>query len=138
MVDHPLRDWSQYLTQTDYNYLIQYVENVKNDISNDRMIVLSGYPRTGKSTLKANICEYLGQELCGEYPVSGEFIYNENIKRLGLFCGIDEISRSRKNNRAIINFIKYKQSLIADTNQIERVNPQLLEYCRVITMEHMF
>jgi tRNA uridine 5-carbamoylmethylation protein Kti12 len=102
------------------------------------MIILSGYPRTGKSTLKNDICNYLGHELCGEFPMSGETIYNENIKRLGLFCGIDEISRSKKNNRAIINFIKYKQSLIVDTNYIERVNEKLMDHCRVISMEHVF
>lgn len=54
------------------------------------------------------------------------------------FCGIDDIARSKKNNNAIINFIKYKQSFIADTNRVERVYDKLLEYCRVITMEHIF
>ena len=135
---HPLHMWSQYLTQVDYAYLIQYVENVISNTSNDKMIILSGGQRTGKSTLKNDICNYLGYELCGEYPMSGEFIYDENIKKLGFFCGIDDISRSKKNNQAIINFIKYKQSFIADTIHIERVNDTLLEHCRVIKMEHVF
>uniref|UniRef100_A0A6C0F483 ATPase AAA-type core domain-containing protein n=1 Tax=viral metagenome TaxID=1070528 RepID=A0A6C0F483_9ZZZZ len=135
---HILHNWEQYLKQDDYNYLIQYVENVKNNIPNDKMIILSGKPRTGKTSLKKDISNYLGFELCGECPISGEIIYCENIKKMGFLCGIDEISGSKKHNRAFINLIKYKQSLIADTNHIERVNNELVNHCRVIAMEHAF
>ena len=135
---HALHPWSQYLTQDDYNYLVQYVENVKNNMSNDEMIILSGDPRTGKSSLKTDISNYLGSELCGQCPMSGEIIYNENIKKLGFFTGIDEISRSRKTIQAIINFIKYKQSFIADTNHIERVHYKLLQHSKIIMLNHVF
>ena len=52
MALHHLDIWKQYLTNNDYNYLIQYIKNIKNNISNDKMIILSGPSRTGKSTLK--------------------------------------------------------------------------------------
>jgi len=137
---HHLDNWKQYLTNDDYNYLIQFVENVKNNISNDKMIILSGPPRSGKSTLKNDIQEYLGDEICGNMLICdvGEIIYNENIKKLGFFCGIDEIRRSKKTNTAIINLIKYKQSFLADTNYIEKVNNKLLEFSKIINMEHVF
>ena len=70
--------------------------------------------------------------------MSGEIIYNENIKKLGFFYGIDEISSSKKNNIAIINLIKYKQSFISDTNHIEKVNKNLLEFSKIIQMDHIF
>ena len=135
-----LNNWHQYLTNDDYNYLIQFVENIKNNIPNDKMIILSGPGRTGKTTLKNDIQEYLGDETCGPMMMMmpGEIIYNENIKKLGLFSGIDEIGRSKKNNTAIINLIKYKQSLLADTNNIEKVNSKLLEFAKIIKMEHVF
>ena len=66
--------WKQYLTSEDYAYLFQYIENIKNGISNDKMIILAGPGRTGKSTLIKNISSYLGDELCRNYPMSGEFI----------------------------------------------------------------
>lgn len=140
MVAHHLDNWKQYLTNDDYNYLIQFVENVKNNISNDKMIILSGPPRSGKSTLKNDIQQYLGNEICGNIPMCHpvEIIYNENIKKLGFFCGIDEIRRSKKTNTAIINLIKYKQSFLADTNYIEKVNNKLLEFSKIINMEHVF
>ena len=113
-----LDTWKQYLTEDDYFYLITYVENIKNNILNDKMIILSGQGGTGKSTLKKDIQNYLGDDNCENFPMSGEVIYNENIKKIGFFSGIDAISRSKKNNNAIINLIKYKQSLIADKNNI--------------------
>ena len=30
---HYLNNWKQYLTDDDYNYLLQYVENIKNNLS---------------------------------------------------------------------------------------------------------
>jgi hypothetical protein len=72
------------------------------------------------------------------YVFPGELIYNENIKKLGFFCGIDALTTNTKNNHAIINYIKYKQSFISDTTYIERVNSKLLAHSRVIKMMHVF
>jgi hypothetical protein len=140
MTQHELSNWSQYLNPDDYDFLIQYVENVKNGTPNDKMVVFAGQGRTGKSTLKNDIKKYLGEELCEGWPIHspGDAIYNENPKRLGFFTGIDEISRSKKSNQAIVNFIKYKQSFIADTLVIEKVNKILLEHIRIIHMTHVF
>lgn len=102
------------------------------------MIILSGPGRTGKSTLKNDIQKYLSHEICGVFIMSGEIIYDENIKKLGFFNGIDEICSSKKKNIAIINLIKYKQSLLADTDNIERVNKKLLEFSKIIKMDHIF
>lgn len=138
MTLHYLDHWKQYLVDDDYDYLIQYIENIKNDISNNKMIILSGPSRSGKSTLKNDIQKYLGDETCGDFMMSCEIIYNENIKKLGFFFGIDEIFHSKKNNNAIINLIKYKQSLIAETNHIERINNNVLDFTKIIQMDHIF
>jgi len=133
-----LDNWKQHLTDDDYNYVIKYIENIKNNIPNDKMIILSGPSRSGKTTLKNDIHKYLGDEICGNMMMSGEIIYCENIKKIGFFCGIDEIYSSKKNSIAIINLIKYKQSFIAETNHIEKVNNNLLEFSKIIKMEHVF
>ena len=138
MTQHYLDNWKQYLTDDDYNYLIRYIENIKHNISNDKMIILSGPARSGKSTLINDIITYLGDEFCGVYGMSGEIIYSESIKKLGIFSEISEIFHSKKNNRAIINLIKYKQSLIALTNYIEHVNINLLDFSKIIQMNSIF
>ena len=89
---------------------------------------------------KHNISLYLGRDLCrfDFHTPGGELIYDETIKPLLFFEAIDEIFRSKKNIRAIINFIKYKQSFIVSTICIERVNSKLLEYSKIIKMNHIF
>jgi hypothetical protein len=143
MTQHQLSNWAQYLEPYDYEFLVQYIENVKNGIPNDKMIVLAGPARTGKTTLQNEIksyLNYLGQELWLEWPVrsAGDVIYNENIRRLGFFTGIDEIYRSRKSNQAIVNFIKFKHSFIADTNHVDKINDILSNHIRIIYMTHVF
>lgn len=138
MTQHQLDNWKQYLSDEDYNYLIQYIENIKYNISNDKMIILYGPGGSGKTTLKNDIQKYLGDDMCENFMRSGDIIYKENIKKLGFFCLNDEIKIRKKNNTAIINLIKYKQSFIADTFQIERVNNNLLEFSKIIEMNHIF
>ena len=146
MTNHSLHSWSQYLKQDDYDYLIQYIENVKNNIPNDKMIILSGKGGNGKTTLIEDIRKYLGEEFFKSTNYESfvnDIIYCENIKQK-LVSLYDEISclteRSYRYNKvkAVINFIKYNQSMITMTNQIEKVNEKILEYSRVITMEHVF
>jgi len=138
MTQHQLDNWKQYLSDEDYIYMIQYIENIKHNVSNDKMIILAGLDRTGKSTLKNDIQKYLGDDTCENLMMSGDIIYSENIKKLGFFCGIDEIKNSKKKVRAIVNLIKYKQSFIADTSHIERVHNNLLEFSKIIRMNHNF
>jgi uridine kinase len=104
------------------------------------MIVLAGPARTGKTTLQNEIKAYLGDDLCENWPLTApeKALYSEHIKLLGFFTGIDEISRSKKTNQAIINFIQYNQSFIADTNHPEKLHYLLEGYTRIIHMTHVF
>ena len=137
MTDHPLRHWKPYLEKEDYHYLIQYVENILRGIPNDKMIILFGPGRSGKTTLKNDILSYLGDEKCGEYAVSNDIIYSENIKPLVLFTGIHD-QKNLKTITLFVNLIKYKQSIITDTTRLNRVNSQLVDHSRVIRLIHVF
>ena len=68
------------------------------------MIILTGPARTGNSTLQNEIKEYLGNELCENWPVTSpeSALYYEHIKLLGLFSGIDAIYRSKKTNKQLL------------------------------------
>jgi hypothetical protein len=146
---HMLHAWSQYLSRNDYNYMIQYIENVKNNIPNDEMIILSGESGTGKSALLMDIRNYLGDELFGYIPsyvpsYAGECFYYKdncicfNAPRLVSICEVTDVSRIKTSASFFINLIKCNQSIIAPTNYIEKVNKNFLKYCRVITMTHVF
>ena len=103
-----LQTWKQYMKEDDYTFLLQYVENIKNNTPNDKMIVLHGPSRSGKSTLKRDIQTYLGEEKCGDGMMSGELIYHEDIPSLVFFCDVTKNAISKKNNKAIINLIRNK------------------------------
>ncbi len=138
MVSNEISSWEQYLMHEDYVYLVNYIENIKNGISNDKMIILVGPGGNGKSTLKETIISYLGHEMCEVYSRPSDIIYYETIKPLGLFNEIEEKIKSKKNTQAIINFIKYKHSFIVDTCNLGRLNKKLLEHSKIIMMTHKF
>jgi hypothetical protein len=127
--------WRDLLSPGDFDYLIRFIENVKYNKPNDKMIVIhSGRNLVGKpGTLKSEIISYLGKGLCGTYFMSGEIIYNENIKRLAFLSGIDEVPY--RANNAIINLIKYKQSFIAETDYVDRIDERLFPFARVILID---
>jgi hypothetical protein len=128
--------WRNLISPEDFDYLIRFIENVKHNKPNDKMMIISSSGNlVGKpGTLKSEIISYLGKELCGTYFMSGEIIYNENIKRLAFLSGLDDVPY--RVNNAIVNLIKYKQSLIADTEQVDRIDERLSQFSRVISVDY--
>jgi hypothetical protein len=140
--------WEQYLSAEDFEYLIQYIDNINYGIPNDKMIILLGPGRNGKTTLMDEIESYLGDELCGcEYYTTSEFselIFQENIKPL-IMLDYMTICWTRKNYKRnlklanlIKNFTKYGISFITDVNRIDIINQKILKNSRIIEMTHIF
>lgn len=135
--------WRTYLSEEDCAFLIQYVENVKHNIQNDQMVLLSGINESGSYSIKQDIKTYLGGDLCGHYHKIDEIISSETIKKLGFISNIDDIcshtlfAHTKKMNQSLINFIKYKQSFIAVTLDHKRVHPNVKAYCRVLSINDL-
>lgn len=138
-----LQGWFQYLKQEDFEYLIQYIENIQNGIPNHEMIILLGHPCTGKTTLIEDIQTYLTPEIC-QWGDVHELIYEENIKPFILLapeCLLDTHYnyKSRQNNvNSIINFIRFGISFITAAYNLNRMNTKFLEHSRIIEMTHIF
>ena len=142
MTTAPLGRWESYLTAHDYRYLMQFVQNVKLGFPNDKMLILYGTGRNGKTTLIKEICQYLGEENCGDLPEN--ILGYEKIPKLGIYRDFTEIYEdftgmdvSKRNINIIVNLIKYKQSLIGETCNLV-LHTRILELSRVINMEHVF
>lgn len=136
MTTAPLGRWESYLTAEDYRYLMQFVQNVKLGFPNDKMLILYGTGRNGKTTLIKEICEYLGEENCGDFP--DNILGYENIPKLGIYQDFTDIGSEDIKINIIVNLIKYKQSLIGETCNLVEVQPRILEHSRIINMEHVF
>jgi Flp pilus assembly CpaF family ATPase len=138
------QNWQQYLQQADFEYLIQYIENIKNGIPNHEMIILFGHGSNGKTTLINEINSHLGDELSGHEWDVDELLYHENIKPL-IFLQEGLIERTQqkyKRNLKLVNlfkvFINYGISFIIETNRIDFINTRILEHSRIIEMTHIF
>tara|TARA_Y200000002_G_scaffold370377_1_gene365787 strand:+ start:797 stop:1213 length:417 start_codon:yes stop_codon:yes gene_type:complete len=138
MATHSFDNWKQYLSDDDYLFLMSYLENIKNNLPNNKMVILCGPGRNGKSTLIKEIIEYLGDERCGMQPASDDIIHNESIKQIMVLSELCKIRRSKKKNNAIINLIKYQQSFMSEAVSLKEVNDKLLDFSKVIKMEHVF
>lgn len=129
-------EWKPYLSEADVSYLITFVDNLKHNLPNDKMIILSGKNgRNGKTTLLNQIIQYIGENNCRDCAADND-VFLLPIKPLMVFNGIE--SYHKKQVPLLKNIITYKQSIIADTNRIEKVNPSLLEVSKVINMFHQF
>ena len=133
---HTLDYWSQYLQPDDYEYVIEYVENIKNNRKNDKMMILSGPGRSGKSTLIRDIFSCIGKDECIYCGQDGSEIYGP-LYKLWNVCDISDQTK-KKNIQLFENLIDYNQSIISDTPHVERVNSRILAKSRIIQMEHIF
>ena len=71
-------------------------------------------------------------------PASDDIIHNESIKQIMVLSELCKIRRSKKKNNAIINLIKYQQSFMSEAVSLKEVNDKLLDFSKVIKMEHVF
>lgn len=133
---HALDNWKPYLNEDDFEYLINYVENSKNNLPNNKFLILLGNGgANGKSTLITEIENYLGNENFRRCDTNGSAFFEPIVKVIHI-SAIDEYKK--KYIQQLKNVIQYGQSIIADTNNIEKINKNLLDCVRIIKMEHKF
>ena len=133
---HALDNWKPYLIQEDFQYLINYIENCKNNLPNNKLLILFGNGgANGKTTLIKDISNYIGNDNFNKCFTDGSAFLQPIVKLIHI-QGIDEYKQ--KYVQQLINVIQYGQSIIAETNDIEQINKNLLDYIRVIKMEHIF
>ncbi len=133
---HSLNNWQSYLLEEDFKFLINYIENCKNNLPNDKFLILLGNGgANGKSTLITEISNYIGNENFRKCDTTGS-AFNEPIVKLIHIPGIDDYNK--KYIQQLKNVIQYGQSIIADTNNIEKIHKNLLDCVKIIKMEHKF
>jgi hypothetical protein len=133
---YALDNWKPYLNEEDFEYLINYVENSKNNLPNNKFLILLGNGgANGKSTLITEIENYLGNENFRRCDTYGS-AFLEPIVKLIHISAIDEYKK--KYIQQLKNVIQYGQSIIAETNDIKKIHKNLLDCVRIIKMEHKF
>lgn len=137
MACYYIEEWKQYLSEKDFNYLIQFIENLDRMDKNDKILILTGKPRTGKTTLINKIKKYIGsQHFHDNNYLNGEMFFEPSKIAIHI-CGIHEYSE-KVYIVALQNFLKNNISIISDTNSIETIAPEILENSYIIEMTHIF
>ena len=95
---YALDNWKPYLNEEDFEYLINYVENFKNNLPNNKILILLGNGgANGKSTLITEIENYLGNENFRRCDTYGS-AFLEPIVKLIHISAIDEYKKNIFNN----------------------------------------
>jgi ABC-type dipeptide/oligopeptide/nickel transport system ATPase component len=159
MAEYGLIKWKKYLSVEDYNYLTQFVDNIRNDVRNDKMIILCGSSGRGKTTLQNDIYKYLLKDTWEDSHERQILLENEKLlsprepfnpkssypsfeirKKFMFYFLKGNNFFPRKDNKMLKILIKnsFFKSRISVTDDIEKVNKELLDISRIIKMEHVF
>jgi ABC-type phosphate/phosphonate transport system ATPase subunit len=133
MTSNPVFKWKEYLQTKDYDMLLHFVEKSKNGEKNDKMVILVGSERTGKSTLLNEIKEYVGTDNCHE---TLEEASTKNLKKLVILDG--EINDMRYKELMVLKKVVNNQNVIGATNNIDLVDYVFATNSTKIPMTHKF
>jgi hypothetical protein len=132
-----LERWKPYLSVGDYDYLQTFVTNIKHNLPNDKMVILSGKDgRNGKTTLINEIIQYIGENNCHDCNLHGDSFLLPIKPLIVITGGIDNYNK--KYMHLLKHTVTFNQSIITDTIRVDNVAPILLDVSRIIDMFHKF
>jgi ABC-type polar amino acid transport system ATPase subunit len=159
MAEYGVIKWKKYLSVDDYNYLTQFVDNIRNGVRNDKMMILCGASGTGKTTLLENINSYVVKDAWNDSDEREILLEKEKLhpiqnnskpkssypsfeirKKFSCYFFRGNNFFPRKDDKMLKILIKnsFFKSRITETDDIEKVNKELLDISRIIKMEHAF
>jgi AAA+ ATPase superfamily predicted ATPase len=130
-------NWRKYLSPSDFTFLIEFIDKADMKINNNKILILCGPPRSGKSTLIKEIKNYIGNvNFHDNNYFEGEKYFQP--KRLAIhICGINGYQHE-KYIAMLKEIFESDMAIISDTNNIESIHPTILENSHVIKMTHVF
>lgn len=132
---NPVIDWKNFLQHEDYNYLYQFVENIKNSTKNDKILLLLGPSRTGKSTLINQILTYIGHLKCTNQLLRNIDLLE--VRHLVILDGQMNYVNLQEINKIID--LQNITNIISTSNEITSLNNNLtMTFCKIIIMNHRF
>jgi len=153
MAEYGLIKWKKHLSDDDYNYLTHFVDNMRNGVRNDKMMILCGPGGIGKTTLHENIYSYLVKDTWADSPERQILLEDEKLhptqnnsepkssypsfeirKKFTCYFSRGNNFFPRKDDKMLKILIKnsFFQSRITETDDIEKVNKELVDISRII------
>jgi hypothetical protein len=125
-----------YLTEDQQDHILDFVNNAKNGIKNDKMIILLGSGKNGKTSLVEEIKREL-DSYCENLKLSN-LINNPNRKMIIL--DNDNLFRMRVAEQETLYYLicDRKENIIATANSLKSIPDCILDHSLVIHMKHAF
>ena len=151
MAEYGLIKWKKHLSDDDYNYLTHFVDNMRNGVRNDKMMILCG--GSGKTTLLENIYSYVVKDAWNDSDERQILLEDEKLhpiqnnskpkssypsfeirKKFTCYFIRGNNFFPRKDDKMLKILIKnsFFQSRITETDDIEKVNKELVDISRII------
>jgi len=139
MKKHILHSWKQYLSKSDYKTIIQFVENAKKRLPNEKILMLSGTGKNGKTVLMNEIMFYIGIQDCYECNEPRYAVFKDSTKNnFIIHGGIEVFKPNEDNTKQLLNLVDKKCSIICDTNNLDLVESNIFDKAIIINMKHIF
>jgi hypothetical protein len=125
-MDNPIIKFKNYMQNDYYNYLYEYVENIKNNIKNEKIIIIVGTGRSSITTIIDDIEKYIGKKYCCKNIFEK---YNTDNKLLIL-----DLAITNKNIDILNNLINNNISIIGTSYNVNEINESLDKISKIISI----
>jgi hypothetical protein len=125
-MDNPIIKFKNYMQNDYYNYLYEYIENIKNNIKNEKIIIIVGTGRSSITTIIDDIEKYMGKKYCYKNIFEK---YNTDNKLLIL-----DLAITNKNIDILNNLIDNNISIIGTSYNVTEINESLNKISKIINI----
>jgi len=125
-----------YLTEDQQDHILDFVNNAKNGMKNDKMIILLGSGKNGKTSLVEEIKREL-DSYCENLKLSN--LINNPTRKM-IILDNDNLFRMRVSERELLQYFIFdgKENIIATADSLKSISVDILDHSLVIQMEHVF
>tara|TARA_A100001011_G_C14067105_1_gene738629 strand:+ start:189 stop:578 length:390 start_codon:yes stop_codon:yes gene_type:complete len=113
-------EWEKYLNDDDFKYLMDFVNNIENGNKNDKILLLCGSGRNGKSFMMEQMKNHFANNIVTIDEHKIDAISGEEFNRWNGLLGHG------------------KTSFIAGVNTTYNIEDSLMSNCHLINMKHKF
>ena len=125
-----------YLTEDQQDHILNFINNAKNGMKNDKMIILLGSGKNGKTSLMNEIKREL-DSYCDNFKLRN--LINNPTRKM-IILDNDNLFRMRVSEQEILYYLicDRKENIIASANSLKSIPDYILDHSLVINMKHTF
>ena len=127
-MENPIYNWLHYLECDDYEYLYDFIDNAKNNITNEKMIIIV---EKEKTKIMSDFKEYFGKK---NYYEDVEELYIQARDIVLLDNNINYMTDTELEN--LTEILSCKESVIGTTNNLNSIHSVILNAAKIIHLTY--